>query len=111
MTPLRLRRRTIHQIGLPYHWESRGLATGDAVNELIAFVADPNVAIQESKALTADIQPGRRGRDRRVVTSGASMVSGRAEGPRAPRDLPQAQRSQEGSHGMRTVKTKEGEQA
>jgi formate dehydrogenase major subunit len=58
--PLRLRKRTIHQIGLPYHWSSSGLVTGDTVNELIAFVADPNVSIQESKALTADIRPGRR---------------------------------------------------
>ena len=36
--------------------------TGDATNELIGFVADPNVSIQESKALTADIAPGRRDR-------------------------------------------------
>jgi formate dehydrogenase major subunit len=60
--PLRLRKRTIHQIGLPYHWSSRGLVKGDTVNELISFVADPNVSIQESKALTADIRPGRRAR-------------------------------------------------
>jgi formate dehydrogenase major subunit len=60
--PLRLRKRTIHQIGLPYHWGSAGLAKGDTVNELISFVADPNVSIQESKALTADIRPGRRAR-------------------------------------------------
>jgi formate dehydrogenase major subunit len=56
------RRRVVHQIGLPYHWGSSGLVTGDSANELIAFVADPNVSIQESKALTADIQPGRRRR-------------------------------------------------
>ncbi len=60
--PLRMRKRTIHQIGLPYHWSSKGLVTGDTVNELISFVADPNVSIQESKALTADIRPGRRSR-------------------------------------------------
>ena len=56
------RRREVHQIGLPYHWGSSGLVRGDSANELIAFVADPNVSIQESKALTADIQPGRRAR-------------------------------------------------
>jgi hypothetical protein len=44
--------------------------TGDNVNELIGFVADPNVSIQSSKALTADIRSGRRSRKRRVVTSG-----------------------------------------
>jgi formate dehydrogenase major subunit len=62
--PLRVgkRRRVVHQIGLPYHWGSSGLVRGDSANELIAFVADPNVSIQESKALTADIQPGRRAR-------------------------------------------------
>jgi formate dehydrogenase major subunit len=71
--PLRLGkggRRTVHQIGLPYHWGSEGLVVGDAVNELVSFVADPNVSIQESKALTGDIQPGRRSHGRRVVTSG-----------------------------------------
>jgi formate dehydrogenase major subunit len=64
--PLRIgkRGRVVHQIGLPYHWGSSGLVKGDSANELIAFVADPNVTIQESKALTADIQPGRRVRAR-----------------------------------------------
>jgi formate dehydrogenase major subunit len=58
----RRNRRVVHQIGLPYHWAGAGLVTGDCVNELISFVADPNVSIQESKALTADIRPGRRPR-------------------------------------------------
>ncbi len=58
--PLVIKGRTVHQIGLPYHWGSRGRVTGDAANELISFVADPNVSIQESKALTGNIRPGRR---------------------------------------------------
>ena len=67
---LKLKRgRVVHQIGLPYHWASRGLVTGDAANELISFVADPNVHIQESKALTGSIEPGRRSRQRRITTS------------------------------------------
>jgi formate dehydrogenase major subunit len=57
---LRIRGRLIHQIGLPYHWSSIGLVRGDAANDLIGFVADPNVSIQGSKALTANIEPGRR---------------------------------------------------
>lgn len=69
LPPLRIRGRggfqTVHQIGLPYHWGSRGRALGDAANELIAFVADPNVQIQESKALTGNIRPGRRARPAR----------------------------------------------
>jgi formate dehydrogenase major subunit len=70
-------RRTVHQIGLPYHWGSKGLSRGDAVNELISFVADPNVSIQESKCLTGNIEPGRRSRGRRVVTSGPLAADGR----------------------------------
>ncbi len=58
--PLRVEGRTLHQIGLPYHWGANGLSTGDAANELLPFVLDPNVHIQESKAATCDIQPGRR---------------------------------------------------
>lgn len=58
--PLRIRGRLIHQIGLPYHWGSLGLVRGDSTNELIAFSGDPNVSIQETKALTGNIEPGRR---------------------------------------------------
>ncbi|OXY91255.1 formate dehydrogenase [Streptomyces diastatochromogenes] len=60
--PLRIRGRTIHQVGLPYHWGPNGLSKGDAANELLSVVLDPNVRIQESKAATCDIQPGRRPR-------------------------------------------------
>ena len=62
--PLRLGKRTFQQIGLPYHWGSKGRVKGDSVNDLIAFVADPNVAIQESKALTGNIEAGRRSRSK-----------------------------------------------
>jgi len=70
LAPLRVQGKVLHQVGLPYHWGSKGRARGDAANELIGFVADPNVSIQESKALTCDIVAGRRSRGRRVVTSG-----------------------------------------
>jgi formate dehydrogenase major subunit len=70
MRPLRADGQVIHQIGIPYHFGPVGLVRGDVANELIGFIADPNVNIQESKALTASIEPGRRSRGRRVVTSG-----------------------------------------
>ncbi len=60
LRPLRIKGRVIHQIGLPYHWGSKGLVRGDSANDLISFVADPNVSIQESKALTGNIRVGRR---------------------------------------------------
>ncbi|GAA0441103.1 formate dehydrogenase [Streptomyces olivaceiscleroticus] len=59
---LRVQGRTVHQIGLPFHWGPNGTVTGDAANELMAIALDPNAHIQEDKALTADIRPGRRPR-------------------------------------------------
>ncbi len=93
MRPLRVRGRTIHQIGLPYHWSYVGRITGDPANELISFVADPNVSIQESKALTVDIIAGRHSKGRRSATDGEEL---RRPEPTAapPRDLP----------GIRTVR-------
>jgi formate dehydrogenase major subunit len=60
MKPLTVQGKTVHQIGLPYHWGRNGYATGDAVNELTSIALDPNAHIEEVKALTADIRPGRR---------------------------------------------------
>jgi formate dehydrogenase major subunit len=62
MRPLAVQGRTLHQIGLPYHWGPNGLTTGDAANELAHLSLDPNVHIQEDKAFACDIQPGRRPR-------------------------------------------------
>ncbi|WP_255947153.1 formate dehydrogenase [Streptomyces odontomachi] len=60
--PLTVHGRTVHQIGLPFHWGPNGTVTGDAANELVAITLDPNAHIQEDKALSADIRPGRRPR-------------------------------------------------
>ncbi|MFJ9426464.1 formate dehydrogenase [Streptomyces sp. NPDC101249] len=60
--PLTVHGRTVHQIGMPFHWGPNGTVTGDAANELMAISLDPNAHIQEDKALTADIRPGRRPR-------------------------------------------------
>ena len=62
MRPLDLDGRRVHQVGLPYHWGSRGLVTGGSANDLTSIVLDPNVHIQEVKALSCDIRPGRRPR-------------------------------------------------
>ncbi|WP_047869266.1 formate dehydrogenase [Nocardiopsis sp. RV163] len=62
MAPLRVQGRVVHQIGMPYHWGPNGYTTGDAANELMPIALDPNVHIQEVKAITADIRPGRRPR-------------------------------------------------
>jgi formate dehydrogenase major subunit len=103
-------RRTVDQIGLPYHWGAIGLSRGDSTNELIAFVADPNVSIQESKALTGNIEPGRKSRQRRAATTGP-LARDRGQDPSAPRDLPVVGERPKGRHGLEAPKTKEGEQA
>lgn len=62
MAPLTVDGRRVHQVGLPYHWGPNGYSTGDAANELLHLSLDPNTHIQEAKALTCDIRPGRRPR-------------------------------------------------
>jgi formate dehydrogenase major subunit len=60
--PLQVRGKTVHQVGLPYHWGFEGMVTGDVVNDLLAISEEPNVRIMETKALVCDIQPGARAR-------------------------------------------------
>jgi formate dehydrogenase major subunit len=59
MRPARVNGKVRHQVGLPYHWGSRGLTTGGSANDLSHMALDPNVHIQEVKAFTCDIRPGR----------------------------------------------------
>jgi formate dehydrogenase major subunit len=65
--PLRVQGRIVHHVGLPYHWGYRGLAKGDSANDLFHLALDPNVHIQEVKAATCDVRPGRRPRGRELV--------------------------------------------
>jgi formate dehydrogenase major subunit len=58
--PLQVQGRTLHQVGLPWHWGPNGYTTGDSANELAHLALDPNVHIQEVKAMACDIRPGRR---------------------------------------------------
>jgi formate dehydrogenase major subunit len=58
--PVTVQGRRVHQVGLPYHWGTQSLTTGGSANDVISVVLDPNVHIQEVKALTCDILPGRR---------------------------------------------------
>jgi formate dehydrogenase major subunit len=60
MRPLEVEGRIIEQVGLPYHWGSHGIVTGGSANDLFPIVLDPNVHIQEVKAATCDVRPGRQ---------------------------------------------------
>jgi formate dehydrogenase major subunit len=55
MRPLTIQGRTIHQVGLPYHFGGRGLVQGDVVNDLVAISEEPNVKIMETKALVCHV--------------------------------------------------------
>jgi formate dehydrogenase major subunit len=67
MVPLSVQGRALHQVGLPWHWGNKGLSTGDSANDLFALALDPNVHIQEVKATTCDVVPGRRPRGPALV--------------------------------------------
>jgi len=65
--PLKIDGRTVHQVGLPYHWGYKGQVTGDVVNDLLVISEEPNVRIMETKALVCNVQPGRRPRGKKAV--------------------------------------------
>lgn len=67
ITPINLGGRTVHQVGLPYHWGYKGLVKGDAVNDLIALSEEPNVRIMETKALLCNVVPGKRAKGPEAV--------------------------------------------
>jgi formate dehydrogenase major subunit len=106
MRPLHLNGQTVHQIGMPYHWSSKGLVRGDCPNELFPFVADPNVSIMETKGISVMIEAGRRGRTRRYVTSG--LIAPELPGKEYLRDLPAAQHRPGTGHGHKVDHGKEG---
>lgn len=56
--------REVQQVGLPYHWGvgSDAVVTGDAANDLLGVMMDPNTQIQESKVASCDVIAGRRPR-------------------------------------------------
>jgi formate dehydrogenase major subunit len=86
MRPIKVDGRVQHQVGLPYHWGSRGLTTGGSANDLTHMALDPNVHIQEVKALTCDIRPGRRPRGAKLPEFVAGIreraFAARAQSPR-----------------------------
>jgi formate dehydrogenase major subunit len=62
LRPLTIDGRTVHQIGLPWHWGYARPYPGDSTNDLGVLSGDPNVMIQESKAFTCNVRSGRRER-------------------------------------------------
>jgi formate dehydrogenase major subunit len=61
MRPLHLDGRTVHVVGMPWHFGYVGIAQRDIANTLSAMVGDPNVSIHEAKAFTCNLRAGRKG--------------------------------------------------
>jgi len=59
MPVLEIDGKRIHQVGLPYHWGWKGIATGDITNDLLAISQEPNVRIMETKGLVCNLVRGR----------------------------------------------------
>ena len=59
MQPLVIDGRTLHHIGMPWHFGFGGIARGGIANNLSALVEDPNSLIHEAKSFTGAIRHGR----------------------------------------------------
>jgi formate dehydrogenase major subunit len=63
LKPFTINGKTVHQIGVPWHWGWKGIedlpgSKGDITNDLSATVGDPNVYIQETKAFVCNVKKG-----------------------------------------------------
>jgi formate dehydrogenase major subunit len=63
LKPFMVDGKTVHQIGVPWHWGFNGVeglpgSKGDITNDLSATVGDPNVYIQETKAFVCNVKKG-----------------------------------------------------
>jgi formate dehydrogenase major subunit len=54
--PFWVQGRTVHQIGVPWHWGWVGLSRGDSANTLTPHVGDANTMIPEFKAFLCDVR-------------------------------------------------------
>jgi formate dehydrogenase major subunit len=56
--PLTINGRTMHQVGMPWHFGFQGLAEGGIANNLSALIEDPNSRIHEGKVFTCNLRKG-----------------------------------------------------
>jgi formate dehydrogenase major subunit len=54
--PFQVNGKTVHQVGMPWHFGWGGLATGDPANDLTPHVGDGNTTIPEYKAFLVDVK-------------------------------------------------------
>ena len=78
MQPLDIDGKRVQQVGVPFHWGVRGLVKGDTANDLIAISEEPNVRIQESKALLCNLVAGRRAQGKEALVQLQQQIRGQA---------------------------------
>lgn len=54
--PLQVNGKTLHVVGMPWHWGYKGFVTGDIANNTTPDIGDPNVQIEEAKAYLVNIE-------------------------------------------------------
>lgn len=54
--PYKIDGKTVHHVGMPWHYSFVGIATGDSANDLTPHVGDGNTMIPEYKAFLVDIR-------------------------------------------------------
>jgi formate dehydrogenase major subunit len=90
MRPFTIDGKTVHEIGIPWHWGYQGLARGDVTNDISALVADPNVTIHEGKVFSCNLRPGRRSAPahdimQKLLAEGPGKLLGKVKRPRGSR--------------------------
>src|ERR1700756_3722641 len=78
MQALVINGKTVHQVGLPYHWGYKGLVKGDITNDLLAISEEPNVLIMESKGLLCNVSAGRRAQGKQALEQLEKQIRGHA---------------------------------
>jgi formate dehydrogenase major subunit len=59
--PFLIAGKTVHHVGMPWHWGYKGISKGDVVNDLSALVGDPNVTIHEANVFVCRVESGSGG--------------------------------------------------
>ncbi len=54
--PLRVNGKTLHIVGMPWHWGYKGFITGDIANNTTPDIGDPNTQIEEAKAYLVRVE-------------------------------------------------------
>lgn len=98
--PLTVEGRTVHQVGLPFHWAFAGETVGGNANDLTALLAESNVSMHEGKVFACQVEAARDGGDkpRRTPTPTKRPVAWPTRGP-VPYTPPAAQPEGGFAHG------------